>query len=105
MTSPQIHTSRHTVVGVCELVPSVEIAHWIGGLPLGEARAVVAHPEGVAQAFDVGFAGEERGTGNGERDESSAKLVDKSSPNAVSAAAEYLPSCLQPTVVPSASLK
>jgi len=47
----------------------------------------------------------EWGTGNGEREDSPDELTDKSSPNAVSAAAEYLPSFFAPTVVPSASLK
>lgn len=50
----------------------------------------------MAQAFDVGLAGKEVGVG---------EWTVKSSPKAVSAAAEYLPPCLEPTVVPSASLK
>ena len=68
----------------------------------------------MAQAFDERFSSEERGTGNGEREEPPAEVAVRSSPKAVSAAAEYFrpdsgrdearPSQL-PTVVPRASLK
>ena len=55
----------------------------------------------MSKTFDVWFAGEEWGTGNGERFEES----EISSPKAESAAGEYLPSFFAPTVVPSMSLK
>ena len=57
----------------------------------------------MAEALDVGLPVKngELGTGNGERLEES----EISSPKAERAAAEYLPLDLEPTVVPSMSLK
>ena len=47
------------VPAVGQPVPAVGVAEGIGGEPLAEARAVVAHQERMAEAVDVRLAGEE----------------------------------------------
>ena len=49
----------HIIVTICLLVPPIGIPERIGGLPLGKTRTVVAEEEGVAEAGDLGLAGEE----------------------------------------------
>ena len=56
-TAPHIiHLACSTVVAVHQPVPAIRIAQRIGGLPLGEACAVVAEEERMAEAGYVGLA-------------------------------------------------
>lgn len=53
----KIKTPYYAIITIRQLIPSVGITQRISGLPLGEARAVVAEEKGVAETGDVGLAG------------------------------------------------
>lgn len=58
--APQIHCARHPIPTVREQIPAVGVAERVGGLPLGEVGAVVAHQERAAEPLDQRLAREER---------------------------------------------
>ena len=59
-SSTRINAINYLIPAVRHLVPAVGVSQRVCGLPLAEARTIVAEEEGVAEAVHVRLAGEER---------------------------------------------